>query len=111
MIVPATSPYAVTTIGEWRTTNRWFSNIQNNAITSDTTTNRSPATVGSPPAACFAWLSAISTAPAVDTAIAPQPTGDNRSFANIVAPIARITGIVPTISDACETVVNCKPRN
>ena len=47
----------------------------------------------------------------VERARADQPSLLRRSLAKMVAPTARMTGIVPTMSAACETVVRERPLN
>lgn len=52
---------------------------------------------------------AISAAPNVELATASQPPKCSRSPANTTAAIARSMGSVPTINEACETVVSESP--
>ncbi len=51
-------------------------------------------------------LSVINVTPPVDPASASHPVQPSRSCMKMVAPMARITGIVPTISAAWLTVVS-----
>ncbi len=55
--------------------------------------------------------SAISAAPNVEAASASQPPKCNRSPANTTAARASSIGSVPTIKEACETVVRESPLN
>ena len=50
-------------------------------------------------------------APVVERVSAAQPSLLRRSLAKSVAPTARMTGMVPTMSEACETVVSERPLN
>jgi hypothetical protein len=50
-------------------------------------------------------------APMVETTRANQPVESMRSRAKRVAATASRTGMVPTISEACETVVRARPEN
>ncbi len=52
---------------------------------------------------------AISAAPTVDAASASHPPTCNRSPENITAAMASNIGSVPTIKEACETVVRKDP--
>ena len=55
--------------------------------------------------------SAMSAAPMVEITSANQPVASMRSCAKMVAATASSTGMVPTISAACETVVSERPEN
>src|SRR5579875_2960618 len=108
MRVPLNSTKAVTCNGECVRIRNLFNKTHASATSSERTTNRSPARVG-PWAAFPARLllpKTIRVTPAEEAVRANQPMRSSLSCAKMQAPIARITGIVPTIRAAWLTVVH-----
>jgi hypothetical protein len=103
--VPIQYTEAVTFTAVCRRMSRFEIRIHAMAANMDSTTSRSPhMLLGAPPDA-FSVDSAIKPAPIVEDASASQPPKCNCSPKNNTAAMARSMGRVPTIREACETVV------
>ncbi len=109
--VPIQRTEAVTITGECRFIRRFEIRIHAMAANIESTTSRSPSTVACVVQEALLLDSAINPAPTVDARRASQPPKCNRSPENTMAATARSMGSVPTIKEACETVVSESPLN
>src|SRR5947209_4038659 len=109
--VPEAVPQALTVMAEFEAMRCLLRSTQARAMESERTTRRSPARVG--PWAEVEWRApvAMRAAPTVEMTRDIQPVRSIRSRAKRVAPTARRTGMVPTMSEAWETVVRANPEN
>src|SRR5438477_1325341 len=102
---------AVTIIGECVCIRRFEIRIHAMAANIESTTRESPKMLACAVPEAPLLDNAISAAPTVEAASAIQPPKCNRSPENDTAATARSIGNVPTIREACETVVRESPLN
>ena len=107
--VPSQYTNPVTITGECSRIRRFEIRIHAMAANIESTTRESPRMLACAVPEAPLLDNAISTAPTVEAASASQPPRCNRSPENNTAAMARSMGSVPTMREACDTVVRENP--